>query len=266
MNVRRLASALVVFLASAGCESGKGPQGNSAGVVPVAAAAGKVHVRPIFMRGPSGGTPIAPFVAAELQKGRAGHYGDARLCRRRRWCEPCRQFHKAVLAGELDTLLDGVHLVEFDLDADRDALSAAGYSSHLIPLFALPKANGSGSTDRIEELRQRSGRGRTRPDAATTSVPTEPSVGLDHPQSRSLGRRTWLASALACRPALRTRRRSPDSRTSAPSRGSGTNASASPSRTMTVSACAVSRHSIGPQMHAARTDVDDAGERLVTVA
>jgi hypothetical protein len=142
-----LGSALVFLVASVGCESGHGPQGNPGAAAKV--ATGRAHVRPIFMRGPTGGAPIAPFIAAELQKGRVAHYGVL-VYVGATWCEPCQRFHEAVKAGELDTLLDGVHLVEFDLDADRDTLSAAGYSSQLIPLFALPKTDGSGSADRIE--------------------------------------------------------------------------------------------------------------------
>ena len=68
----------------------------------------------------------------------------------RRGANRARRFHQAVLAGELDSTLDGVHLIEFDLDADREPLDAAGYASRLIPLFALPNADGTASEHRIE--------------------------------------------------------------------------------------------------------------------
>jgi hypothetical protein len=134
-------------LASA-CESGHSP---ASGTTHATAAPSKpgAHVRPAFIRGPTGGTPIAPFIAAELAKGRAAHHGVL-VYVGATWCEPCQHFHEAVQAGELDEMLDGVRLVEFDLDADRDALQAAGYSSRLIPLFALPSRDGTASPQRIE--------------------------------------------------------------------------------------------------------------------
>ena len=47
--------------------------------------------------------------------------------------------------GELDAVLPGLTLLEFDLDQDRDRLTAAGYTSQLIPLFAVPDADGRAS-------------------------------------------------------------------------------------------------------------------------
>jgi hypothetical protein len=58
------------------------------------------------------------------------------------WCEPCRRFHDAAAKGELDAKLPDLDLLEFDADADRDRLHAAGYQSQLIPLFAVPGADG----------------------------------------------------------------------------------------------------------------------------
>jgi hypothetical protein len=66
------------------------------------------------------------------------------------WCEPCQRFHTAALAGEFDEILPRAHIVEFDLDADKDALAAAGYSSKLIPLFCVPKVDGTASDRKIE--------------------------------------------------------------------------------------------------------------------
>ncbi len=67
-----------------------------------------------------------------------------------KWCEPCRRFHDAAKAGALDQRFPGLRLLEFDLDADRERLAAAGYASRMIPLFALPRADGTGSGDQIE--------------------------------------------------------------------------------------------------------------------
>jgi thiol-disulfide isomerase/thioredoxin len=103
----------------------------------------------VFVRGPTGGQKVAPFVAAEVAKGRAQGYGVL-VYVGATWCEPCQAFHRAALAGELDELLAGVHLVEFDLDADRDPLESAGYRSRLIPLFVVPSADGTASAQRIE--------------------------------------------------------------------------------------------------------------------
>jgi hypothetical protein len=67
-----------------------------------------------------------------------------------KWCEPCRRFHEAAKAGQLDSVFPGLRLLEFDLDRDQDRLVKAGYSSKMIPLFALPRADGTGSGEQIE--------------------------------------------------------------------------------------------------------------------
>src|SRR5262252_8542592 len=87
-----------------GCKSGESPRGHS-DRGPASATAKK---RPIFVRGPSGGAPIAPFVANELAKGHAGHFGVL-VYVGATWCEPCQAFHHSVAAGELDEMLAGVH-------------------------------------------------------------------------------------------------------------------------------------------------------------
>jgi hypothetical protein len=66
------------------------------------------------------------------------------------WCEPCQRFHEAAKAGQVDALFPGLRLVEFDLDRDRDRLQRAGYASKMIPLFALPRLDGTGSGEQIE--------------------------------------------------------------------------------------------------------------------
>ena len=67
-----------------------------------------------------------------------------------KWCEPCQRFHEAARAGKLDAVFPGLRLVEFDLDRDRERLREAGYASRMIPLFALPRADGTGSGEQIE--------------------------------------------------------------------------------------------------------------------
>jgi hypothetical protein len=61
------------------------------------------------------------------------------------WCEPCLAFHAAVAAGTLDASLPGLTILEFDLDLDEERLAAAGYTSELIPLFAVPGPDGRAS-------------------------------------------------------------------------------------------------------------------------
>ncbi len=58
------------------------------------------------------------------------------------WCEPCQRFHSAAVAGKLDAMFPDLRVLEFDLERDRERLAAAGYSSKLIPLFAVPDHNG----------------------------------------------------------------------------------------------------------------------------
>jgi hypothetical protein len=66
------------------------------------------------------------------------------------WCEPCRYFHAAAEHGELDTDFGDLDLVVFDSDHDGARLQAAGYSSRLIPLLALPGPDGRSSGRSIE--------------------------------------------------------------------------------------------------------------------
>lgn len=66
------------------------------------------------------------------------------------WCEPCKRFHDAAEAGQLDGVFPNLRLVEFDLDVDGERLARAGYASKMIPLFAVPTENGMGSGKQIE--------------------------------------------------------------------------------------------------------------------
>jgi len=58
------------------------------------------------------------------------------------WCEPCQRFHAAAAAGELDATLGDLRLVVFDADRDDPRLTAAGFHYAMIPLFAIPTADG----------------------------------------------------------------------------------------------------------------------------
>ena len=62
------------------------------------------------------------------------------------WCEPCRRFHDAVEAGQLDEQLAGVRFLEFDHDAHHDGLEVAGYLKRFVPVFAIPQPDGRASS------------------------------------------------------------------------------------------------------------------------
>ena len=147
IRANALAASSLIILA---CESGRSP-GEERRVQPVErrAAPSPSGDRPVFVKGPSNGAPVAPFVAREVTDAQHGGY-NLLVYVGAIWCEPCQRFHAAVEAGEFDAILPRAHLVEFDLDHDKDALTAAGYSSNLIPLFCIPKTDGTASSRRIE--------------------------------------------------------------------------------------------------------------------
>jgi hypothetical protein len=101
-----------------------------------------------WMAAPAEGA-VAEIVQREVARaGRDGHHllvyvGAV-------WCEPCQRFHQAAQKGELDATFPGLRLLEFDLDRDRDRLHQAGYASKMIPLFALPRADGVSSGEQVE--------------------------------------------------------------------------------------------------------------------
>jgi hypothetical protein len=66
------------------------------------------------------------------------------------WCEPCTRFRRAAASGALDATFGEVTLLAFDWERDGARLTAAGYASHYIPLFALPAQDGTSSQKRIE--------------------------------------------------------------------------------------------------------------------
>ena len=64
------------------------------------------------------------------------------------WCEPCTRFHDAAKRGELDAVFPTLRLLELDRDKDEERLRAAGCLTQMIPLFAVPNANGGCDIDR----------------------------------------------------------------------------------------------------------------------
>jgi len=61
------------------------------------------------------------------------------------WCEPCRHFHDAAVANQLDARFGDLRIIAFDADRDDPVLEVAGYHSSLLPLFALPNGDGRAS-------------------------------------------------------------------------------------------------------------------------
>ena len=96
---------------------------------------------------PAGTTDVAALVRDKLAETQAAHrrlvvYVGAA------WCEPCQQIHAAILSHRLDADFPDLTLLAFDLDRDATALDKAGYSSELIPLFAIPNADGRSGSKR----------------------------------------------------------------------------------------------------------------------
>jgi thiol-disulfide isomerase/thioredoxin len=65
------------------------------------------------------------------------------------WCEPCQAFHHALESGEVASRFPDIDFLAFDVDRDRDRLLAAGYRWTLIPMFALPNADGRFSGEAV---------------------------------------------------------------------------------------------------------------------
>jgi len=95
------------------------------------------------------GEDVAKLVRAEREKA-AADGRDLVVYVGAKWCEPCQRFHKAAERGELDDEFPTLTLLEFDLDEDRDRITAAGYTSRLIPLFVVPAEDGRASDRRFE--------------------------------------------------------------------------------------------------------------------
>lgn len=134
---------LVAGLLLPGCRSGEdrkapsaGTEGNSRGSVKVIAAPDAVADASALIR--------EEAARAEAENRKLVVYVGAP------WCEPCRRFHEAAKAGELDDAFPQLSLLEFDRDKHEAALQAAGCESELIPLFARPSSDGKCSDRRVE--------------------------------------------------------------------------------------------------------------------
>jgi thiol:disulfide interchange protein len=133
----RLRAIGLSVLAFAGCvESAESPSRSRERTAAAASA------KPEFVPAPTG--EVTEVVAKALAEAAAQHrtlvvYVGAT------WCEPCQVFHHAVEEGRLDGTLADVRFLEFDADADRARLDAAGYGGRYIPRFVVPREDGGPS-------------------------------------------------------------------------------------------------------------------------
>lgn len=135
----KIAAVLGLVLAS-GCKTG----GSEELAPSVPAPTGGVR----WLRAPEGGD-VAPVIRKEQANAVAKH-GRLLVYVGAVWCEPCQKFHHAAERGDLDGTFPELTLLEFDIDHDRERLAAAGYASQYIPLFALPKLDGTASGKQVE--------------------------------------------------------------------------------------------------------------------
>lgn len=135
----RIAALLIPFVV--GCESPSTEPSRE----PAPQPAGRVEIVGV----PAGSEEATTLIQRETERARADGkklvvYVGAE------WCEPCKYFHAAAAAGQLDRDFPSLRLLEFDRDRDEQRLGRAGCLSRLIPLFALPDAEGRCSGRRIE--------------------------------------------------------------------------------------------------------------------
>lgn len=139
-----LLGALLGIVLACGCKSGSREELEPNAPAAVAAPAHVVR----WIQAPESGD-VAQLVQAEEAKASA-HARQLLVYVGAVWCEPCQKFHHAAERGDLDSSFPELTLLEFDIDRDRERLAVAGYVSRYIPLFALPKEDGTASGKQIE--------------------------------------------------------------------------------------------------------------------
>jgi thiol-disulfide isomerase/thioredoxin len=146
--VRRVARLLPLVCLAIACKAtpdiAPEPSARPSSSAPPTASTGKVR---LVDAPPEGDVEAAVHDAvahAGTEKRRVVVYVGAK------WCDPCQRFHHAAERGELDAAFPDVDFLTFDLDRDNERLASAGYVSKLIPLFALPGADGRASGQQVE--------------------------------------------------------------------------------------------------------------------
>jgi thiol-disulfide isomerase/thioredoxin len=149
VRISRSAAIAAVLLASAACAHGADPSADKA--APSSTSTNLVTAPADGIRWTqfSGSTDVASTVKTAVAQAHA-HGRTLLVYVGAKWCEPCQRFHHAVEQGELDAAFPHLSILGFDADHDVEALGAAGYTSRLIPLFALPRDDGRASGKQIE--------------------------------------------------------------------------------------------------------------------
>ena len=95
--------------------------------------------------------PNADFASTvRLERAKAGRSGRTLVVYvGADWCPPCKAFHEAVLAGQLDAQLGKVTFLVFDFDRDASKMGAFGYQTTHIPYFVKPGPDG-GARSRLQ--------------------------------------------------------------------------------------------------------------------
>ncbi len=133
------ALALVVVVSAVACESDR-PQPGPEPAKP----AGRVEIVKLAAGEDSVHAIAREAARAQTDKKKLVVYVGAA------WCEPCTRFHDAAAQGSLDAAFPNLRLLELDRDRDEAELRKAGCLSRMIPLFALPTADGRCSERRME--------------------------------------------------------------------------------------------------------------------
>lgn len=133
------ALALVVVVSAVACESDR-PQPGPEPAKP----AGRVEIVKLAAGEDSVHAIAREAARAQADKKKLVVYVGAA------WCEPCTRFHDAAAQGSLDAAFPNLRLLELDRDRDEAELRKAGCLSRMIPLFALPTADGRCSERRME--------------------------------------------------------------------------------------------------------------------
>jgi hypothetical protein len=107
---------------------------------PTKESATKAATRALEWVKPGSGNPVA-FALSEVERAKADgrtllfYVGGES-------CEPCKRFHDASARGELNNEFGHLRLIDFDIERDAQAIEALGCVSRMIPLFAVPTAEG----------------------------------------------------------------------------------------------------------------------------
>lgn len=152
----RLGTVLLVILTGCNDTSAPPAPGSPAAAVSVQAAA--VSAAPLAATSTGGPTPSpaprsvewvdappnADFASTvRLERAKAQRAGRTLVVYvGADWCPPCKAFHQAVLAHQLDEQLAKTTFLVFDFDKDAARMGSFGYQTTHIPYFVRPGPDG----------------------------------------------------------------------------------------------------------------------------